>query len=103
RAMGERGGDADRGSLAARIESSLPDPLGRLEAHHVRRGQIRSAPRGGDRMTMLNVSTAPQASARRRSSLAQRMAWRTAGAVSCGIMRAVSAADRAVPGARMPP
>jgi len=50
----------------------------------------------------MNVSTALQAAVSRRSSAAQRIAWRTAGAASCGIMRAVSAADSAVPWPRMP-
>lgn len=45
----------------------------------------------------MNASTALQASVSRRSSPAQRIDWRTAGAESCGIMRAVSAADSAVP------
>lgn len=49
-----------------------------------------------------NSSTAWQAKARRRSSPAQRIAWRMMAADSGGIMRAHSAAVRLVPWARMP-
>lgn len=47
------------------------------------------------------MSKAPQASASRRSSAALRIACRTAGADTSGIMRAVSAAKSAAPWARI--
>jgi hypothetical protein len=50
----------------------------------------------------MKASTALHACARRRSSLAHFMAWRTEAADSCGIMRAVSAAESAVPCAKIP-
>ena len=50
----------------------------------------------------MKASTALQACANRCSSLAHFMAWRTDAADSCGIMRAVSAADNAVPCANIP-
>jgi hypothetical protein len=50
----------------------------------------------------MKARTALHAWARRRSSLAHFMAWRTEAADSCGIMRAVSAAESAVPCAKIP-
>ena len=50
----------------------------------------------------MNSSTAWQAWLRRRSSRAQRMAWRMLVADNCGIMRAHSTAVRLVPWAMMP-
>ena len=49
----------------------------------------------------MNSSTAWQAWLRRRSSPAQRMAWRMLVADNCGIMRAHSAEVRLVPWAMM--
>jgi hypothetical protein len=44
--------ESHRGSPPTRVEPSLPDTLGGLEAHHVRRGQVRTAPRARDGVAM---------------------------------------------------